>query len=338
MRARAYSDWSYRGIDAITLENSVLRLDILTGLGAKIYNLIDLPTGKNLLWHNPRQLPTPAPFGSNFDNSWAGGWDEFFPNGAECAWQGDVQPLLGELWSRQWQSEIIEDGTDAIAHLWVDATITPARVEKWVRLDKSRPTIEFRHRITNIGYEPFDFMWGIHPALDVAPGCRIDIPASKVTVEDSRHSRLGVPGETYDWPNVLDGEGRSVDLSVVMAPEAHTYGMHYVHELSEGWIAVSDPEGGPGLALRFPKEIFSCVWLWLVYGGWRGFHHIIVEPWTSYPSRIADAAQAGRLRRLAPSESLETTVTAVVHRGLSSVTSVSLSGEVNGVERRRRSS
>jgi galactose mutarotase-like enzyme len=330
MTAHVRADTVVDGIRAITLENPLLRLDVLPSLGAKIYNLVDLVTGKNLLWHNPRQLPTPAPFGSNFDNVWSGGWDEVFPNGAECEWQDDVQPFLGELWTRPWVANVIAEGPDTCVHLTVDATITPARVEKWIRLDPSAPIVRFHHRITNVGYEPFEYMWGMHPALAVAPGHRIDIPAAGVTVDQSRDGKLGVPGETYAWPNVVDASGRAVDLREVMPPSALTYGLLYAHGLTDGWIAVSDPTGGPSVALAFPRDVFSSVWLWLVYGGWRGFHHIVVEPWTGFPSRITDAATAGRLRRLEPGESLDAELTAVIYRGLRSVTSVSPDGEVTG--------
>jgi len=330
MRARVHSAWSYRGIDTITLENPAIRLDVLTGLGAKIYNLIDLPSGRNLLWHNPRLLPTPAPFGGNFDDWWAGGWDEAFPNAAAGLWNGNPQPFLGELWTRRWESEVVEDGPDAVVHLWVEGIITPARVDKWIRLDRSEPVIRFLHRITNIGYETLDFMWGVHPALDVAPGSRIDLPARKVTVDESRDGKLGMPGVTYDWPMVLDAQGQAVDLRMVQAPEERTYGLLYAHELTDGWLAVSDANAGPSLAIVFPKSVLQSVWLWLVYGGWRGFHHVVVEPWTSYPSRTTEAAEAGRLRSLAPGEILEGAITAVVYRGLTEVTSVSADGHVIG--------
>ena len=32
------------------------------------------------------------------------------------------------------------------------------------------------------------------------------------------------------------------------------------------------------------------MWLWMVYGGWRGYYHAICEPWTGYPSPLAEAA------------------------------------------------
>lgn len=331
MPALVHTGWSYKGIDAVTLENPRLRLDILTGLGAKIYNLIDLECGRNLLWHNHRVVPAPAPFGSNFDDHWAGGWDEPFPNGAQASFDGTVRPYLGELWARPWQWEVLGDADDVSVHLWCDAVITPARVEKWITLDPTKPIVRFHHRITNTGLEAFDFMFGIHPALAVRPGDRIDLPAAIVDVGESRDNRLGVVGRQYPWPMVSDASGREVDLRSIMDSSAATYGLLYAHRLSKGWLAVSAHDGGPSLALAFPTDIFRSVWLWLVYGGWRGFHHVAVEPWTGHPASIDAAYRLGETSRLAARESLQFDVTATIYRGLRQVRDVTMEGEVVGI-------
>lgn len=331
MPALVHTDWQYRGIEAVTLENASCRVDILSGLGAKIYNLIDLATGVNLLWHNPRQAPVAAPFGSNFDNLWSGGWDEPFPNGGEDAFNGDVQPFLGELWTKPWHSEVVRDGKGTGVHLWCEGVITPARVEKWLFLDPERPILHEHHRIQNIGTEPFDFMFGVHPALSVSPRHRIDIPARWVEVAESRDGKLGEPGSTHEWPYVTASDGTRVDLRSVMPETALTYGLLYAHGLDDGWIAVSAPDGGPGFGLAFPKEVLSSVWLWLVYGGWRGFHHIAVEPWTSHPTLIHEAKALGRTLQVAPGQPLEFDLTAVVYRGLRTVDCVTMDGSVSGV-------
>ena len=48
----------------------------------------------------------------------------------------------------------------------------------------------------------------------------------------------------------------------------------------------------------FDRSVFPVIWLWLVYGGWRGYYQAIMEPWTGYPSALAEAV-AGRTRALA---------------------------------------
>jgi hypothetical protein len=54
-----------------------------------------------------------------------------------------------------------------------------------------------------------------------------------------------------------------------------------------------------------------------------------MEPWTGYPSALAEAVQAGRARQLAPGEALETEVTAVLYGGVQSVSRLAADGSVS---------
>lgn len=68
--------------------------------------------------------------------------------------------------------------------------------------------LHFRHRITNTGFQPFEFLWGLHPGFAITPDYRIDLPAAEVQIEESLpSSRLGKPGTHYTWPFATDNEG-----------------------------------------------------------------------------------------------------------------------------------
>ena len=78
----------------------------------------------------------------------------------------------------------------------------------------------------------------------------------------------------------------------------------------------------------FDRDVFPHAWLWQVYGGWRGHHHVALEAWTSHPMEIGAAVEAGRARVLRPGEELGTEVAFVLHRGLDAVSHVG--GEAEG--------
>ena len=48
-------------LTTLDLENRWLKVRLLPEIGAKIYDLIWKPTGKNFLWHNPRIAPQVYP-------------------------------------------------------------------------------------------------------------------------------------------------------------------------------------------------------------------------------------------------------------------------------------
>ena len=86
----------------------------------------------------------------------------------------------------------------------------------------------------------------------------------------------------------------------------------YARELHEGWCAVTHPSAGVGLGLAFDRRVFGTVWLWGVYGGWRGHYVLLTEPSTSPPggARAVDAdgtAATARGRR-----TLDTTAVATI--------------------------
>jgi hypothetical protein len=54
--------------------------------------------------------------------------------------------------------------------------------------------------------------------------------------------------------------------------------------------------------------------MWLVYGGWRGYHHVIVEPWTSCPISLAEAVRRNTSLRLEPGRTFSTEVSVTIHK------------------------
>jgi hypothetical protein len=93
-------------------------------------------------------------------------------------------------------------------------------------------------------------------------------------------------------------------------------------------VAVTDPQAERGFGLVFDKSVFSTLWLWLVYGGWRSYQHLIVEPWTGYPSRLDEAVAAGRARVLDPGATLETEVSAILYSRVRTVSGLLADGSV----------
>jgi hypothetical protein len=279
--------------EQIQLKNDALQVTVLPGVGAKIFDFTYLATGQNFLWHNPRIVPQAYPIDANFDNYWCGGWDDGFPTCETCCHNGEVYPNLGELRSIGWK---LESASPSRVHLSAAGPISPVHAQKEIRL--AGETLEVRFEINHVGYAPLDFIWGTHPAYAITPDCILHIPARRGLVGQANDPLLGVPGQSYDWP-ILTTPAGSTDMSRVFGPGPLSAG-HYALELTAGWYAIEYPERGSGLLFEFPLEVCPYVWLWLSYGGWRGYYVVVVEPWTSCPVTLTDAIQAGTHRVLEP--------------------------------------
>lgn len=289
-------DWSYRGFRTCILENELLRVTVVPEVGAKVHQLIYKPADRDLLFHHPRvELRRPV-FGVNVDDWWSGGIDDAIPTGHPCVVDGEELPFLGEAWPLEWSVE--RDGPEAVRFAR-EGVITPFRIERRMELCDGEPFVRVRHEITNVGTGAFDFIWGIHPGLPLGPATRIQIPARRGVLQDSwPDDRLGASGSEYEWP-----------LRELVEPGAEpgqTWDFHFATDLEDGWLAVWDAEWGCGFGMTFPHDVFRCVWVWLVDGGWRGIRCVAVEPWLGYPARLDEARSAGRARRLEPGEALVT--------------------------------
>ena len=282
-------------MSAIRLENDSLTVSVLPQIGAKIYDLIDRRSAYNFLWHNPRIAPQPYPIEANFDNYWCGGWDDGFPTCEACTHGGEQYPNLGELRSVHWTVDGHDDSTLTLSAF---GPISPIKAQKQIRLRETSLETEFT--IEHQGFLPIDYLWGTHPAYAVEPGCIIHIPARSGIVGQANDPLFGEPGQRYSWP-ILPTEGAAMVMSVMHSAGRYSAG-HYATDLEAGWYALEYPQRGIGLLFEFPLDLCPYLWLWLSYGGWRGYYLAVVEPWTSHPVTLSDAVTARTHRVLTPGE------------------------------------
>ena len=116
----------------------------------------------------------------------------------------------------------------------------------------------------------------------------------------------------------------------VLAPDYGSLALHYLTGLTSGWVACTDTSIHRGFGLVFDPSAFPVVWLWMVYGAWRGYYHAALELWTSYPGRLAEAVAAGRAPVFGPGEVREARVSAVLYGGVDEVTGLRADGSVSG--------
>jgi galactose mutarotase-like enzyme len=320
------------GLNSLILENDLIHVTILTDFGAKLHSIIFKPTQKEFLYHHPRCLPRQPVYGANVDNWWTGGVDEAIPTGHPCTYQGEDYPYLGEVWSLPWEWEVTENKYDEIEiHLSCRTIIAPLQVERWYKIIKGENKLHVRHKVSNIGYHAFNFLWGIHPSFEINSNTRIDIPAKNIWVAESNpNNHLGLRGTTYSWPFAKEKEGDFVDMRFVPDLKAGWHELHHAIELTDGWLAVTDTKTGFGIGITFSERVFSSIWLWLVYGGWRELYSASVEIWTGYPAKLSEAIQKQRFSHLEAGETLETETCLVIYQGVVSVDKISRDGAVSG--------
>ncbi|HLV85876.1 MAG TPA: DUF4432 family protein [Candidatus Sulfotelmatobacter sp.] len=328
MSVRVSTDWSYRGLNAVVLENRVLRLIILPQAGGKIWQITYKPYDQDLLWNNPRVAPARLPMNSRYDDVWSGGWDELFPNDEVAFIEGESYPDHGELWTGNWHPEVSSGSDEAAVRLKFTSPISAFEIEKTIRLRRDQSRIEFRHRFTNRGSAPFPFLWKLHPAMAVSSQHRIDFPAMKVLLEPAFPGTVAGAPAAAEWPIIKTPTG-NVDLRRITPETARQLIFFYGTEMKGNWCALTNTASGLSCGLQFDSAVFPCCWLFATYGGWRNYNVAVLEPCTGYPLNFEAMKAQGRTRTLAPGESLETEVRFLVQEGLRSVGAIDSAGKMS---------
>jgi len=325
------TDWTYRDIRTVILENDLLKVVVMPDLGAKIWQITYKPRGKDLLWHNPRLKPRQLPFHSVYDDQFFGGWDELFPNDMPETIAEEAYPDHGEIWTLPWQYAVEKStAEEAVIRLWTDTPISACRVEKTVTLRAGESKLRFRHRIVNNGGGALPYLWKLHAAMAVDEHTRIDLPAGKVQVEHFGSPRFGATGQTYDWPYASDERGKRHDMRRALPSSSGVSEFLYAIDTTDGWCALTHSQDRIGFALAYDKTQMPHCWLFSSYGGWRGLNTVILEPCTGYPVSVNDGARQGTHAELSPGAELACEVIATVFEGLTAVDSVDPDGNVAG--------
>ncbi|TAK22705.1 MAG: aldose 1-epimerase [Chloroflexota bacterium] len=337
------------GFEAVTLENERMLVVVLPGKGAGVYRLIYKPRGVDVLWKSPWGLRPPGQTVATATNSatawfdhYEGGWQEIFPSGGgPSVVDGAELSFHGESSVVPWEYEVLEEaGSRCAVRFRVTLGRSPLSLERTMSLSADSAVLTLQERMINESADPFETMWGHHPALG-APfldgGCIIDAPATTFIAHDPQLSAdtLLPDGGEFTWPHVTGRDGTQIDLSRVPPRERRLAHFGCLAGLRDGWYAMPNPKLGFGFGMTFPTDIFKYLWFWQELGGSPGYpwfrraYVMAVEPWTSFAlDGLAGARERKTALPLGVGEAREATIRFVFFDGADGVAAISPEGEV----------
>lgn len=315
------------GVRAVVLENELLRVTVLAGLGSDVIEFCYKPRDLDATWLSPGGLRDPreatvtaADDVSAFLDRYRGGWQEVLPNGgAPSRYRGAALAQHGEVAGLPWDAEVTEDDASAVEVTFsVQTTRMPLRVMKTMRLAAGAAELTIREAVTNEAAVPLDAMWGQHLAYGpplLAPGSHIRVPNGLAVLPHPepidpprRRVRAGGP---WEWPVVPSADGGEVDLSVAPAWGSPS-DIVYLSGFTEGWYELLDPAEAIGVRVEWDAAVLPYLWMWTEVGGsrdypWWGQGRLLgLEPFSSYPtSGLAEAAANGTALSLPAGDSRE---------------------------------
>jgi galactose mutarotase-like enzyme len=283
------------GWDGISLANDRVALRIYPELGGRVASFVDRCNDRELLWSPPggQRLFANRP-GDSFAASTHVGLDECLPTVAPCTWRGRTLPDHGEIWAMPWvvDATALEDG---MVSMTVDLPITPLRFARSIRLEGN--CVRFDYRLQNLGAQPEDYLWAMHPLFTLQAGDTLELPddVSCIKLECAAGGTTNGRGATWSWPAPFPG----VRLDRLELPDNSKGYLKAFAMPQVGEVRLRTATTDGALTIRWDVAANPCLGLWLTRGGYKGWHHLAVEPSNGAPdsleAAVDDWRQSGKL-------------------------------------------
>lgn len=277
----------YKDVDAVVLENAILRVSLLPEYGGKIASIYHKPSGYETLYQNPAAEYRKTGYAASYLAGELSGFDDMFPTISEChyesdPWKGTVAPDHGELWSIPCECSTTDDEVHCILH----GVRFPYQFEKVVRLKGE--TVEIRYAATNTSPHDLNFIWAAHPMFRGHVGMELEVPGGLASIVNSvADARLGAYGVRYDYPIAVLANDDRFDLRRVPARTGYSTQKYWFEEKNtEGWCALVHKEKHLRITLRVPPDEVPYLGVFVDEGLITGELILAPEPATAAMDRI----------------------------------------------------
>lgn len=271
---------------------------VIPELGGRIWELIDTSRHRQWIWHRQDVELRKNAIGAPYDDVWAGGWEELFPNDAPGCFEGKELPDHGEWWTMSWDAEVVAGQSIAVIRMQSISVIRRAVCRKEIAIDGESSMVQVRYSIDNLEGVPFHFLFKQHLPVLLSSDSRLVIPEGTIcAVEEGFGSILPEDGPFDRSAGLRHGVAKSVLGRVPRVP-GRSREFVYLSDLDDGVCGVDDRRSRASLRLHFDLQTLPYLWLFLTYGGWRNCFTAVLEPCTNMPKDLEAAKALGRAAKL----------------------------------------
>ena len=275
---------SDQGFAVARLANAQVEVMVIPALGAKLFSLRSLATGREWLWRPPEPTRLFANrLGDAFTDGTLVGADECLPTIGACTVAGLELPDHGEVWSAAWS---LDESALASGEIRTSLRLprSPFTFARTVSLNEG--TVLLDYALQNHASTRQPFLWALHPLLTFVEGDHLCLPEEvrQVRVESARQPD-SPRGAQWNWPSPEPG----VDLHALKLAGDEASVKFFAGPLTSGMARIENSRTGDRLEFRWPVSEHPFLGVWLTRGGWLGAHHPAIEP-TNAPCDALDAA------------------------------------------------
>ena len=305
------------GIQTVTLENALLRAQILTGKGADIYALVYKPlavdvllkAGGGLAAFEHRNLTERRL--KHYSELFTGGWQDCLPHRARYLELDITQDTGGIAATVPWAYEIVRSGGDAVSiRCFVRLPDVPFEVEKSFTLRQGEAQLYIEQRIRNEGTAPVQFSWTQHAAFGgqfLDEHVSIEFPGGTAfharqydgSCREDGFSRFEEPIDRVTMP-----DGPSRDLRQVPPRQAHEQIFTVLTGIREPRVMLINREKRMGVQLEWELDAFPYIRYWSC--NTPEMYTVGIEPSNDAFANFDHSLQHGTYRELLPGQAYAT--------------------------------
>lgn len=286
------------GFETVTAENECVSVTVVPELGARILSLRQARFGREWMWRPPGPMRLwRNKITDPFEAGTFTGADECFPTIGACTWEGRPLPDHGEAWSTPWSLDEVAL-REGLVRTTVALPLSPFRLTREIML--AGKTVALRYCLTNTGRQDEAWLWAWHPLIALEPEDRLELPSEITGLRVE--SAMSLPFSRGAWCAV-GAAGAGMNLTELCLGDDPAFLKAFAGPLRESWARLHNADSGDSLLLRWGREKLPHLGLWLTRGGYKGWHHVALEPTNLPGDCLADAIRETSPQRLAAGES-----------------------------------
>jgi len=296
------------GFEVIRLSNACLSVSVLPQLGGKIYQIVDLRTGRDWLWKNPHIALRHALPGMDYDRDLdSGGWDEVLFSVKPCALDlpdggylsiGDHGIVIAKPWCNT------ESGTngkgEAVCELFAEGQSPHFKLKRRIVLDAEQARFNLEYMLTNTGLTPWPWLWCAHPLFAIENGMHIKLQEGQ-QLRPMQHSDVN-----QSWPMLASSDDENINLAEIFEESSgpDTF-CQKLFVRSAGEVSLCTGDGKECLSMMYDPGSLPWLGLWVNKNAWSGcgsepYLNLGLEPATTPHDSLRDAVKQGDADFLQP--------------------------------------
>lgn len=260
-----------------TLENDILRVELLPQLGNMISSICHKAKDFEFVFQPSREFIQPPAYGSDFSTGPRAGVLDCIPTIDPCYYEITGKDLVdhGDVWALAWQEEVNEQEQEA----WVSLPSMPLEFRRKTSLEDRQ--IRLTYTVKNLDDRSHYYLWTFHGLNNFNDNTRLDFPE-----------------QLTNYINVQNDDAFFDLHELGTFGKGSTFKWYFTDPIEDGWASLSYPDVGLRYTVDFNPSENPYLGIWITTGGYQGEQNIGIEPCNGFYDSLEKARAQEKVKEI----------------------------------------